>query len=874
MKPQSITLCAIVQDDEDKLERCLQSVQGVVDEIIIIDLGVRNDTVAIAKQYAAKLLNVSDHNDLLGAKNYAGQMATCDYILCLDANEYLDPRCKATLSQPLTADYYFFKIRTMYRYGLVDTHSSIRLYSRDKGFVYKGTSIEWVDTEESSRVTGDLMQVIINHDSLMLRNIREDDKNYLRLKLLEEELEKKPTLSGYFSYINEVRALGDKGIFSIDLSQSRGLYPNSLQASKVIVYQAQNLIRQKLYQEALAILKDGLVLFPTFTDLHYLMGILYLEINYLKDAERAFLKCLELGEIDSPFYYSVEGAGTCFANAFLAEIYLKLNQYELAGQYIVQSISQNKSDISSFALFMKIFKNAAPEDLLIQIKRIYGTEYSTYTELISKTLYSMRHPLALLILEEKNVAIDSKSNAWRLQVHGKYEEAKEILLQSLDDFEHREVIFLSILTKDTHFFEKFKSSFSQQEWEFLNKMVSRLHIIPYEVNDQLNNNLKNLFYDILMLREYEVVEYVINQVNEPMIRFELSEILYEYQFSELALQAIMEPQKPNEKSKVFLLTGDILKKLNMHGDAYHYYLRTLEDEPPTFEKLYNIFELATIVGDESTQIDYLDRMSKIIPESEWVKVQRRVTGNSKEYLFEYFSNILIKPLISLIIRTKNRPDLLQRCLHSVDSQIYPSIEVVVVNDGGADVSRLLEEVRFPVRYVVHEESKGRAAALNAGLLSATGEYINFLDDDDLLYPTHVAMLVKTILNEQVPVVYSDSMLRLETKSEHDWVVIHKKKEYSQEFDPTLLRRMNFLPILTVMFKRELIACTGLVNEGYNVLEDWDLWIRLSNFADFIHVAEVSCEYSQRVNGDNATQNEGESFQIIRSQIYESTQSLG
>ncbi|OOC63745.1 glycosyltransferase [Paenibacillus ihbetae] len=874
MKQHSITLCSIVRHEEDKLERCLESVQGIVDEIIIINLGIRMDTVSLANQYAAKILNISNFSDLLEAKNYARQLATCDFILCLDANEYLEQKNTHFLTQSFTSDYYFFKIRTIYKFGLVETHSSLRLFSRKKGFVFKEDPVEQVDIKDPFEVTGDFMQNVIYRDPLRNGNKCEDDEMNLELKLIEEEFDLHPTLSSYFNYLIESRMVDNKGYLNIDLSRSSGLYPNSLHASKVIVYKVQNLIRQKLYQEAMDILKDGLVLFPNFTDLNFLLGVLYSEINYLKDAERAFLKCLEIGETNSPFYYSIEGTGTYFANAYLADIYVKLDQYELAGQHIVRSISDQKGIIPFFALFIEIFKNAVPEDLLSKIKIIYGEDYSAFADLLSKYLYSIRHPLALLIFDEESFAIDNKLKAWRLQVQGKYEESKEILSQNLCDVEHREVIFLSIITKDINFFEKFRDNIDPQEWEFFARMVERVRIDLYDVKVQLSRKIKNLFYDIFMLREYEVVEYVIHQVNDSIIRYELARLLYEYQFSELALQAIVEPHKPTEKSKVFLLAGRILKKLDMYGDAYHYYLRALEDRPPTLEKLFNIYELATIVGDESTQIEYLNRMSKVIPESDWVKAKRRITGNSKENLIEYFLKNQNKPLVSLIIRTKNRPDLLKRCLNSVESQIYPSIEVVVVNDGGTDVSQLCEDLRFQVRYIVHEESKGRAAALNAGLLSATGEYINFLDDDDLLYSTHVAMLVKTILNEEVPVVYSDSMLRMEAMSEQDWVVIHKKQEYSQEFDRALLRRMNFLPILTVMFRKDLINQTGLVNEDYNVLEDWDFWIRLSDVADFVHVAEVSCEYSQRVNGDNATQTEGESFQIIRSQIYGKIQSLG
>src|SRR3990170_7346574 len=97
------------------------------------------------------------------------------------------------------------------------------------------------------------------------------------------------------------------------------------------------------------------------------------------------------------------------------------------------------------------------------------------------------------------------------------------------------------------------------------------------------------------------------------------------------------------------------------------------------------------------------------------------------------------PLVSIIVRTKDRPKLLRRALQSIAVQTYRPIEAILVNDGGCDLDvdglkTILGDVSL--NYVRLEKNTGRAHAGNVGIENARGEYVGFLDDDDVLYPGH------------------------------------------------------------------------------------------------------------------------------------------
>ena len=194
------------------------------------------------------------------------------------------------------------------------------------------------------------------------------------------------------------------------------------------------------------------------------------------------------------------------------------------------------------------------------------------------------------------------------------------------------------------------------------------------------------------------------------------------------------------------------------------------------------------------------------------------------------------PLVSVIIRTKDRPELLKEAIQSVVKQTYSNIELVIVNDGGQDVSELVNAVagKFShVQYISLETNQGRAIAANKGLDIATGDYLIFLDDDDLFDPHHIATLVDSFKQHpQYQVAYTGA--RFESKT--------LNKIYNRPYDKASLGKENYIPLHTLMFARELLTAGCRFDERLAVFEDWDFLLQLSQFTDFWHVIQISATY--------------------------------
>jgi glycosyltransferase involved in cell wall biosynthesis len=86
----TLSFCAIVKNEAQNLARCLASIKPYVDELVIVDTGSTDETVAIAQQYGAKESHFEWCDDFAMARNYACSLTSCDWILTLDADEELE----------------------------------------------------------------------------------------------------------------------------------------------------------------------------------------------------------------------------------------------------------------------------------------------------------------------------------------------------------------------------------------------------------------------------------------------------------------------------------------------------------------------------------------------------------------------------------------------------------------------------------------------------------------------------------------------------------------------------------------------------------------------------------------------------------------
>lgn len=199
------------------------------------------------------------------------------------------------------------------------------------------------------------------------------------------------------------------------------------------------------------------------------------------------------------------------------------------------------------------------------------------------------------------------------------------------------------------------------------------------------------------------------------------------------------------------------------------------------------------------------------------------------------------PRLSVVVRTRDRPELLAEALGSLAAQSYRRAEVVVVNDGGA-TPELPEGHPLELRLVDLPANRGRGPAADAGVEAATGDWIAFLDDDDLAEPDHLEVLAGLAGAAGTRVAYTDAAVGVYELGPAGWREVERRLPYSRDFDPDLLLVDNYIPFNTVVIERQLLADAGKVDSGLEFFEDWDLLIRLAQRTPFRHLRRVTCEY--------------------------------
>ncbi len=215
---------------------------------------------------------------------------------------------------------------------------------------------------------------------------------------------------------------------------------------------------------------------------------------------------------------------------------------------------------------------------------------------------------------------------------------------------------------------------------------------------------------------------------------------------------------------------------------------------------------------------------------------RRLGGEPQ--LLEVFEG----PLISIVVRTRDRPELLAEALASLAESTYRRVEVVLVNDGGTP-PEIPEDFPLALQRVDLAENLGRAGAANAGVEAATGDFVGFLDDDDLAAPEHLETLARLVSAPGVRVAYTDAAVAIyELDGEQGWNCVERRLPYSRDFDRDLLTLDNYIPFNTLLIERALLREVGPFDAALPFFEDWELLLRLAARVPFHHRAQVTCEY--------------------------------
>jgi GT2 family glycosyltransferase len=228
------------------------------------------------------------------------------------------------------------------------------------------------------------------------------------------------------------------------------------------------------------------------------------------------------------------------------------------------------------------------------------------------------------------------------------------------------------------------------------------------------------------------------------------------------------------------------------------------------------------------------------------------------------------PLISVIVPTYNRPEMLKEAINSILAQSYQNFEIVVINDHSLNIEETISELNKGINkivYIKHPHNRGLAGARNTGIMAARGKYIAYLDDDDIYYPDHLEILFHTLENGEYEVAYTDAYRAHQVYKNGVYEITNRDIPYSIDFSKDRLLYQNISPVNCFMHTKRCLDGIGLFDEDFYAHEDWEIWIRLSRKYDFKHIKKVTTEFRWRTDGSTMSSSRKREFLRTMEEIF-------
>ncbi|MBV9927202.1 MAG: glycosyltransferase [Acidobacteria bacterium] len=187
--------------------------------------------------------------------------------------------------------------------------------------------------------------------------------------------------------------------------------------------------------------------------------------------------------------------------------------------------------------------------------------------------------------------------------------------------------------------------------------------------------------------------------------------------------------------------------------------------------------------------------------------------------------------VSLIIPTFNRPHLLPRAVESAHGA-GEGVEVIVVDDGSVDETARVCRTLPGIRYVRLDRNQGVAGARNVGLLESTGDYVAFLDDDDLRLPDSLARQVALLESAPEAGLVASAVLLADENCVPNGEVAAPRAKSGDVFWQVLELNLFLLPD-SVLVRKSCFFEVGLFNRRLAGIDDWDMWARIAELRPFV-----------------------------------------
>lgn len=347
-----ISLCMIVKDEAESLPRCLQSVEGAVDEIIVVDTGSSDGTPDIAREWGARVIDFVWQDDFAMARNAGLDAATGHWILFLDADEALDESDRDKLlvcAQHTNYDGFFMNIHNNVGDGRQGTSINpvLRLFRNAPEHRFEGRIHEQIGASicrHKPDAAFHLSDIKIVHDGYRSQVVAKKNKVNRNLRLLLKSLEEAPDDSFllYNTGIEYLRLGWTAQALDVFHAARVNASPDISYAHLLIKCEARCLQALGRTEEAIALCAEGLERHSAYTDLLHIKGSCEMTIGRTEEAKASLFQAYQLGPAPAGFH-TEEGIGTYQTCYTLGLLHETLSEHAVAADWYLAALQVKPS---------------------------------------------------------------------------------------------------------------------------------------------------------------------------------------------------------------------------------------------------------------------------------------------------------------------------------------------------------------------------------------------------------------------------------------------------------------------------------------------------------------------------------------------------
>lgn len=451
MGEPTLSLCMIVKNEEVDLPRCLRSVQGIVDEIIVVDTGSRDRTVEVAEQFGARVLRRPWRGSFAEVRNHALEAAAGDWVLTLDADEELEAgsgqRLRSLLQREEVEAYSLIVVNVTRDpvWTQSENATSVRLWRHCPEYRFERDLHEQiVPSIQRARPDARLAaaDVRIIHHGYNKLEVERKGKRFRNLPMARQAVK---SLGDDFSHFNlgiELMIQNRHHQALDELRQAeRLMQPNSDLKPKLAKAITSCLLQLRQAEDALREIDRYIQEMPDFTDLLFLRGFIYFQMGQWTEAGAYFRRCLELGPAPA-FKYpgATDGCGSYQAAWMLGQVHEAQQDSDGALTAYRKAYELNRDWPTPLFRYASLLgRHLDPDRLAAELEQIIDRQRSDWPLLIAQSLYvakAFTHVITYLNRPELRVCSPSACHFLRGQAQlrlGQWPEAVQSLSQVTTD---------------------------------------------------------------------------------------------------------------------------------------------------------------------------------------------------------------------------------------------------------------------------------------------------------------------------------------------------------------------------------------------------------------------------------------------------------